>query len=99
MSELTLPDTGVCGGAGLFARALTRQIVLGKWLAAWGFCILALTLTFPLWITVNLLGSLAIGAVFGFSRSLFSTPRLSAPTTACADAYAGRRAHPRDRQL
>jgi ABC-2 type transport system permease protein len=29
--------------------------VLGKWLAAWAFCVLALALTFPLWITVNLL--------------------------------------------
>src|SRR5258708_4495155 len=33
------------------------QIVLGKWLAAWAFAALALALTAPLWITVNLLGS------------------------------------------
>jgi ABC-2 type transport system permease protein len=33
------------------------QIVLGKWLAAWAFAALALVLTFPLWITVNVLGS------------------------------------------
>jgi ABC-2 type transport system permease protein len=33
------------------------QIVLGKWLAAWAFAALALILTFPLWITVNVLGS------------------------------------------
>jgi ABC-2 type transport system permease protein len=33
------------------------QIVLGKWLAAWAFAALALALTTPLWITVNLLGS------------------------------------------
>jgi len=32
------------------------QAVLGKWLAAWAFCIIALALTFPLWITVNVLG-------------------------------------------
>lgn len=32
-------------------------IVLGKWLAAWAFAALALILTFPLWITVNVLGS------------------------------------------
>jgi ABC-2 type transport system permease protein len=32
------------------------QIVLGKWLAAWTFAGLALVLTFPLWITVNVLG-------------------------------------------
>ena len=33
------------------------QIVLGKWLAAWVFAALALILTMPLWITVNVLGS------------------------------------------
>lgn len=32
------------------------QAVLGKWLAAWAFCVIALALTFPLWITVNVLG-------------------------------------------
>ncbi len=31
--------------------------MLGKWLAAWAFAGLALVLTFPLWITVNVLGS------------------------------------------
>lgn len=30
--------------------------VLGKFLAAWAFCAIALALTFPLWITVNILG-------------------------------------------
>ena len=33
------------------------QAVVGKFLAAWAFIILALVLTFPLWITVNYLGS------------------------------------------
>jgi ABC-2 type transport system permease protein len=33
------------------------QIVLGKFLAAWAFCAIALALTFPMWITVNYLGS------------------------------------------
>jgi len=33
------------------------QIVVGKWLAAWAFAALALLLTTPLWITVNVLGS------------------------------------------
>jgi ABC-2 type transport system permease protein len=33
------------------------QAVVGKFLAAWAFCGIALALTFPLWITVNLLGS------------------------------------------
>ena len=33
------------------------QAVLGKWLAAWVFCGIALALTFPLWLTVNALGN------------------------------------------
>lgn len=33
------------------------QAVLGKYLAAWAFTTIALALTFPLWITVNYLGS------------------------------------------
>ncbi len=32
-------------------------LVWGKFLASWLFCLLALCLTFPFWITVNLLGS------------------------------------------
>ena len=32
------------------------QAVVGKFLAAWAFCGIALALTFPLWITVNVLG-------------------------------------------
>src|SRR5258706_11147057 len=35
----------------------TAQAVLGKFLAAWAFCGIALALTFPLWITVNGLGN------------------------------------------
>lgn len=34
----------------------TTEAVLGKFLAAWGFCAIALALTFPMWITVNMLG-------------------------------------------
>ncbi len=33
------------------------QAVLGKFLAAWAFTGIALALTFPIWITVNILGS------------------------------------------
>lgn len=33
------------------------QTVLGKFLAAWAFTALAIALTFPIWITVNYLGS------------------------------------------
>lgn len=35
----------------------TAVLVWGKFLAAWTFCALALFLTFPFWITVNILGS------------------------------------------
>lgn len=34
----------------------TWQAVLGKFLAAWGFTAIALSLTFPIWLTVNYLG-------------------------------------------
>ena len=34
----------------------TAQAVLGKFLAAWAFCGITLGLTFPMWITVNILG-------------------------------------------
>ena len=33
------------------------EAVIGKFLAAWAFCAIALALTFPFWITVNILGS------------------------------------------
>jgi ABC-2 type transport system permease protein len=35
----------------------THEAVLGKFLAAWAFCGIALALTFPIWITVNYLGT------------------------------------------
>jgi ABC-2 type transport system permease protein len=34
----------------------TTQAVIGKFLAAWAFVAVALALTFPMWITVNILG-------------------------------------------
>lgn len=34
----------------------TTEVVLGKFLAAWTFLVIALGLTFPMWITVNILG-------------------------------------------
>ena len=40
------------------------QAVLGKFLAAWAFTGIALILTFPIWITVNYLGSPDNGAIF-----------------------------------
>ena len=48
----------------LLTLPVTRwQAVLGKFLAAWLFTGLALALTFPLWITVNVLGSPDNGAI------------------------------------
>ena len=41
-----------------------RDIVLGKFLAAWVFAGLSLVLTFPLWITVNYLGDPDNGVIF-----------------------------------
>lgn len=43
----------------------TWQLVLGKFLAAWLFIGLALALTFPLWITVNYLGTPDNGVILG----------------------------------
>ena len=40
------------------------QAVLGKFLAAWAFIAIALVLTFPIWITVNYLGSPDNGVIF-----------------------------------
>ncbi|MEQ8166940.1 MAG: ABC transporter permease subunit [Alphaproteobacteria bacterium] len=42
----------------------TTQIVVGKYLAAWIFAGIALALTFPIWITVNVLGNPDNGVVF-----------------------------------
>lgn len=39
------------------------EAVLGKFLAAWAFCAVALALTFPFWITVNALGAPDNGAI------------------------------------
>ncbi len=41
-----------------------RDIVLGKFLAAWIFAGVALLLTFPIWITVNYLGDPDNGVIF-----------------------------------
>ena len=42
----------------------TWVIVFGKFIAAWAFIAIALCLTFPLWITVNYLGSPDNGVIF-----------------------------------
>ena len=47
------------------------QAVLGTFLAAWAFCGIALALTFPLWVTVNLLGEPDNGVILaGYIGSL-----------------------------
>ena len=49
----------------LLTLPLTRfDAVLGKFLAAWLFTGLALLLTFPMWITVNMLGEPDNGVIF-----------------------------------
>src|SRR5678815_4692988 len=42
----------------------TWQAIVGKFLASWLFLILALALTFPVWLTVNWLGSPDNGVIF-----------------------------------
>ena len=56
----------------LFTQPISLwQAVLGKFLAAWVFIALALSLTFPLWITVNWLGSPDNGVIVaGYLGSL-----------------------------
>jgi ABC-2 type transport system permease protein len=47
------------------------EAVLGKFLAAWAFTAIALALTFPLWITVNVLGNPDNGVILaGYVGSL-----------------------------
>lgn len=56
----------------LFALPLTlSEAVVGKFLAAWGFTAIALALTFPMWITVNVLGQPDNGVILaGYLGSL-----------------------------
>ncbi len=50
----------------------TWQAIVGKFLASWAFLALALALTFPVWITVNWLGSPDNGIIAaGYVGSLF----------------------------
>jgi ABC-2 type transport system permease protein len=42
----------------------TLQAIVGKFLASWLFLLIALALTFPVWITVNWLGSPDNGVIF-----------------------------------
>ena len=50
----------------------TVEAVIGKFLAAWGFAGLALALTFPMWVSVNVLGDPDNGVIFAsYVGSLF----------------------------
>lgn len=47
------------------------EIVVGKYLASWSFAVVALFLTFPIWLTVNYLGSPDNGTIFsGYIASI-----------------------------
>jgi ABC-2 type transport system permease protein len=49
----------------------TTQAVMGKFLASWAFAAIALSLTFPIWITVNYLGNPDNGVIVaGYVGSL-----------------------------
>ena len=67
------------------------QAVLGKFLAAWAFCGIALALTFPLWITVNVLGSPDNGVILSGSpgRNRRRLPRAGMRRQECAPAIRG----------
>jgi hypothetical protein len=67
--------SGVIDGAAghIFTASLISvpAAVLGKFLAAWAFTAIALALTFPLWVTVNLLGDPDNGVILaGYVGSL-----------------------------
>ncbi len=57
----------------------TSQVVIGKFLATWLFIGIALILTFPLWITVNVLGEPDNGviAISYFASFLLAAPYLA----------------------
>src|SRR6201996_8845383 len=80
--------------------------VVGKFLAAWIFTGIALFLTFPIWITVNYLGSpdngaivaayvgrfLMAGGVLAKGLCLFGAPRTTAPSSRLMSAASSWRA-------
>jgi len=62
------------------------QAVVAKFLAAWAFTAIALALTFPLWITVNVLGDPDNGVIFaGYLGSLLMAGAFLA-ISACVSA-------------
>lgn len=64
----------------------TTDAVLGKFFAAWAFCGLALALTFPMWITVNLLGEPDNGVIFASYIGSFVMAGAYLSISACISA-------------
>ena len=76
--------------------------MLGKFLAAWAFIGIALALTFPIWITVNYLGSPDNGVIFaGYIGSFLMAGGVSRDRLVHlgGDAEPGHRVHPHRRRL
>lgn len=64
----------------------TTDAVLGKFFAAWAFCGLALMLTFPMWITVNLLGEPDNGVILASYIGSFVMAGAYLSISACLSA-------------
>jgi ABC-2 type transport system permease protein len=64
----------------------TTDAVLGKFFAAWAFCGLALALTFPMWITVNMLGEPDNGVIFASYIGSFVMAGAYLSISACLSA-------------
>ena len=64
----------------------TTQAVIGKWLAGWIFLGFALVLTFPTWITVNLLGNPDNGVIFASYVASFMVAGAFLAIGACMSA-------------
>lgn len=64
----------------------TTDAVLGKFFAAWAFCGLALALTFPMWITVNMLGEPDNGVIFASYIGSFVMAGAYLSISACISA-------------
>ena len=64
----------------------TTQVVIGKFLAAWAFIGVALALTFPIWITINYLGTPDNGVAFAGYLASFMMAGAFLSIGACVSA-------------
>lgn len=64
----------------------TPEVVLGKFLAAWFFCGIALVLTFPIWVTVNVLGDPDNGVIIASYLASFLMAGAFMAIGACVSA-------------